>query len=461
MNRPGLRRLLVLAYLLPFLTLIQAPAAQGGGIERELAKALKQPIPRDGLAVVATFRDGDLPHRGAARRQRIAERRERILAALPPGQFRVARRYEVLPAVALLARPEAIEALGRHPEVKLVHLDGTLHAFLAEGVPLIGGDHAHDLGFTGAGVSVAVLDTGIDTDHPDLVSSLEDERCFCAYPLLPTVGCCPGGATSGTGPGSAEDGNGHGTAVSGIISSDGIVAAEGIAPDAGIVAVKVLSNQGTGRYSDIGAGLDWVLQNHAALGIRAVNLSAGDLFQHQRSDRWPCVNSNVADAIKALHADGVAVFVASGNNGYDNGIAFPACVEEAVSVGGVYDASFGARTWCRNARCTRILCTDDPADVDTFVCHSNSGAILDLLAPNYETLTCWKGGGTIAGGGTSFSSPYAAGAAALLFQADPLLTPDEALTLLESHGPQVTNPENGLSFTRIDVGGALDELTAP
>jgi subtilisin family serine protease len=226
------------------------------------------------------------------------------------------------------------------------------------------------------------------------------------------------------------------------------------------VAVKVLSRSAPAA-SDIAAGLDWVLSNHAALGIRAVNMSLGDSFQHRRSDRFPCRNTNVANAIKSLHDEGVAVFVASGNNGFDQGISFPACVAEAISVGGVYDATFGSVSWCRNASCSQILCTDAATAADGFVCHASSGPILDLLAPDWKTTTSRLGGGTLDAGGTSLATPYAAGAAALLFEADPTLTAGEVEALLEGHGPLVTNPDSGLSFPRFDVGDAVDEVLGP
>ncbi len=448
-----------------FLSLLCALVPEGpaaaGRLEKDLARALSRPVPPEGIAISVTLRRDDLPPRGLARRERIRERQGRVLDALPPGTFQVGRRLGAVAGFSGWAKPQAILALRRNPEVDLVYVDGIVHAMMAEGVPLVGGDHAHTLGITGAGVNVAVLDTGIDSDHPDLAGSVVAEQCFCAYPILSFIGCCPGGATSRSGPGSAEDDQEHGTAVSGVITSDGVDAPSGMAPDAGIVAVKVLSRFGTGRFSDIAAGLDWVLAHHQALGIRAVNMSLGDIFVHKRSDRFPCVNTNMANAIKSLRAEGVAVFVASGNNGYDQGISFPACVAEAISVGGVYDAFFDSVTWCRNASCSLTLCTDAPANPDGFVCHSNSGAILDLLAPNWKTTTSALGGGTLDAGGTSLATPYAAGAAALLFEADPTLTVDEVEALLEGHGPLVTNPDNGLSFPRLDVGGAVDEVLGP
>jgi subtilisin family serine protease len=190
-------------------------------------------------------------------------------------------------------------------------------------------------------------------------------------------------------------------------------------------------------------------------------MSLGDTAEHDDPSVPDCSTDPTSMAIAALHARGVAVFVASGNEGHDNGIAAPACTAEAISVGGVYDAAVGTIGWCGNRVCTRPLCVDATAP-DTFVCHSNSGDILDLLAPNYRTATTGLGGGTFTEfGGTSAASAYAAAQAAILLEADPGLTPEDLRVLMTSVGPLVANPDNGLAFPRTDVAEALEVLPEP
>jgi cysteine-rich repeat protein len=104
------------------------------------------------------------------------------------------------------------------------------------------------------------------------------------------------------------------------------------------------------------------------------------------------------------------------------------------------------------------LCTD-ASGPDVFVCHSNSDEILDLLAPDWRTTSPALGGGVAQFGGTSASSPYAAGQAALLLQAQPSLQPDDIRSLLKANGPLVTNRDNGLSFRRSDVAAAIASLS--
>jgi cysteine-rich repeat protein len=243
--------------------------------------------------------------------------------------------------------------------------------------------------------------------------------------------------------------------VSGIITSGGVAAGLGVAPDAEIVGVKVLSSTGSGSFADIAAGLDWVLTeaNDAgspAFGTRVVNISLSDGGEYDNAAASPCTGTNTANAIDALHANGIAVFAASGNDAHANGISFPACVANAISVGGVYDASLGNVGWGGTANCT-----DFSTVANMFVCHANSGSLLDLLAPNWRTTTSNLGGGVVGVGGTSASSPYAAGQAALMLDANAGLGPEDIRMHMTANGTNVTNAANGLTFPRTDIDLAV------
>ncbi len=436
-----------------------AATAQPTGNDRaqigpKIVKALDGPIPSEGLAIRVSLKRDDLDPPGLARRASIHARQERALRALPAGSFQLKYRFESVSGFAGRARAAAIDALLRNPEVTAIHLDSEVHATLAQGIALIGANTLHAAEITGSGVNVAVLDTGVDTDHPDLADDIIAEQCFCNDHPSPNQGCCPAGGIQQAGPGSAEDDNGHGTHTAGIITSGGVVAPTGVAPDAGIVAIKVLSATGSGFNSSIDAAFDWLVTNHQALGIRVVNVSLGDGGEYNDPFASPCSGTPSANAIALLHAAGVAVFASSGNEGHDDGISEPACIPEVISVGGVYDAPVGSVRWCGNTSCTTILCTDSSGP-DVFVCHSNSDEILDLLAPDWRTTSPALGGGIGQFGGTSASSPYAAGQAALLLEDQPDLQPEDIRSLLKDHGPLVTNPDNGLSFPRSDVGAAI------
>ncbi len=456
--RPSLPLLLL---LLVFLCL-PSPGRAAPGEERLGARlaarlARAEALPADGLRVIVKLREDAVASRGAGRASRraaIAAQQQELLDAVSPQGFRVHRRHRNSAGFSGWAARKAIQALSTHPHVERVYLDGVVRAHLVQGRALVGGDDASAAGYTGLGVNVAVLDTGIDSDHPGLVGSLVAQRCFCDDSPVPSWGCCPnGGAEQSTG-NAAEDDEGHGTAVAGIVTWS-----QSVSSAAGVVAVKVLDATGNGRFSDVDAGLDWVLDNKDAYAdpIRVVNMSLGDDTPHDDDSVYPCSGSTTANLIDMLVQAGITVVVSSGNEAFSNGIGFPACVPGAISVGGVYDAAVGNVNWCGSPTCAPYLCTDTSTAADDFVCHSNSGSLLDVVAPNWRTNTTAIGGGSANFGGTSASAPYIASQAALLYEADPSITPAQVRTRLKAHGPMVTNPANGLSFRRSNVAGALTE----
>lgn len=184
---------------------------------------------------------------------------------------------------------------------------------------------------------VAVLDTGIDTDHPDLADDLLSEECYLAAPGLSSA--CPDGSTQQRAPGAAEDDslNGHGSHVSGIITSGGVVGPPGVAPDAGISAYKVLDALADGVASDVLAAANHIIINYP--GTDLVNLSLGTaLFAPGTCDGLiPAVDA----AINTLRAGGTTIFAASHNQSPKTSMTYPACISTVVSEGAMYDANLG------------------------------------------------------------------------------------------------------------------------
>jgi subtilisin family serine protease len=435
--------------------------AQGAGAARDvlgdrIIEALNEPLPDGGIAISVVLREplsqGRQMSRGTARQARVADRQNRVLTSVYEAGFTLRHRYREVSGFAGWASAEAIAILAEHPEVLSVDLERPSRLNLSHGVPMIGADVAHAAGVTGNGVIVAVLDTGFDSDHPYLVNALVAEACFCDDHPSPSVGCCPDGSQAQLGIGSAEDDNGHGTEMSGVITSDNATR-KGVAPDAKIVAVKVSPASGGGSLSDITAGLDWVLASGIALGVQVVNISISDGAEHGDSAVLPCTGSNLGNSIAALDTAGVVVFASSGNDGYSNGISHPACVPQAISVASVFDANFGGIDFG--------ICEDTPATVDQITCISNTGSILDILAPGAITNTSQMGGGHAGEAGTSIASAYASGQAALLLEADPTLTPGQIKALMVGSGPLVVDADNQLSFPRADIEDALIALPEP
>ncbi|MEW6428293.1 MAG: S8 family serine peptidase [Thermodesulfobacteriota bacterium] len=428
-----------------------APAVVGGDDFRRAVETdravrvlikLKEDADPPGLSRSAGAR---LP---GARIDRAAIRRlqDRLETSFTPAErttlIRIRRRLENIPWLSAELAGGALARLSRLPFVEALVEDVPVRASLAQSGPLTGAGIAGAAGIDGGGVAVAVLDTGIDANHPDLASSLLHEECFA------TGNKCPGGTSRASGPGSARDDNGHGTHVAGIITADH-ASWRGIAPAAGVVAVKVLDATGNGWSSDIIAALDWTAGNHAAYNIRVVNLSLGyGLYPAVCDSSQPAF----AAAAQAAAEAGIAVFAAAGNDAAANGIAVPACLAPVISVGSVYDANIGGLSWG--------VCTDNATAADRISCFSDVAPFLDLLAPGALIYASARGGGHEHRGGTSMASPHAAAAAALLLQGAPSLQPEEIRTLLRSTGTPLHDDRVNLDFPRLDSGAALRTVAA-
>ena len=339
--------------------------------------------------------------------------------------FELKRQYDYIPALAGTVTAAALTVLQNHPQVASIRLDEQRNFILADSLPLMQVNSVHALPYTGKGITVAVLDTGVDTNHPDLADSIIAQHCFSE------ASCPPFGSNEGN---IAEDdiyGRGHGTHIAGIITSP-----DGVAPDANIVAIKVSSKIGIFNApldSDILAGLDWIRTNLNTLPVQIINISiGGGSFTNICDDEHP----EYSNIFKQLRASGITIFIGVGNDGSTNGIGSPACLNDAIAVGA-----------------TNV--------VDEVAGFSNSNNLVDVLAPGEDITSSLIGGGTITSGGTSFAAPMAAGVAALMLEANPKLTPSLIELLLENTGVTLMDTKNNLTFPRINalaaVEGALRE----
>lgn len=383
---------------------------------------------------------------------RLAARSAALLRTLPASGFEVRRQFERVPGVALEISAPALAALLDDPAVLRVDLDAGGKAALAQAVPLVHADIVQASGITGAGATVAILDTGIDATHVDLTGALDGEACFCS--TADNVGCCPGGGETRTGPGSAVDDNGHGTHVAGIVTGNGGVAPRGVAPGSRVVAVKVLD--ATGSFccsSDVVAALDWIAANRP--DVDAVNLSLGTnaLFPGD-CDSATAYTLLFSAAVAQLRAQGIAVVAASGNDGSGTSMSAPACVHDVLSVGATWDANVGYQG-------TMCLPPPDGPGPDTttsagkIACFSNTDASLDLVAPGAPIDSTLRGGGVVTYYGTSMAAPMAAGCAALLREAYPGTPAAGIEGALRSSPTLATDSTNGLTFPLLDCQRAL------
>ena len=389
------------------------------------------------------------------RRQEVAQARGLVRANLLGTAHSFVREYQELPFVALEVGVDALRTLeSLYGLVIRVVPDRLQRPFLSESVPLVQADKAwagdfSGIPFTGSGTAVVILDTGVDKNHPFLIGKVVEEACFSSNNAgLDATSLCPGRANSSFAPGSgmpcsaAIDGCEHGTHVAGIAAGTGS-AFSGVARNASIMAVQIftkfenLAVCGSADpcvrafSSDILAGLERVYNRRAAHNFAAVNMSLGGGKSTTTCDSD--INKPIIDLLRA--AD-IPTVIASGNDGFTDGITFPSCVSTAVSVGSTGDGSFSATA-------------------DVVSAFSNSASFLSLLAPGAVINSSVPGTGFDNRQGTSMATPHVTGAFALLKEAGPDLTVTQMLDALQNTGTAVLDARNGITTPRIRILDAL------
>jgi hypothetical protein len=282
---------------------------------------------------------------------------------------------------------------------------------------------------TGAGVTVAVIDTGIDYNLPALGGGIG-----AGHMVL-------GGYDYADNDPDPMDESGHGTSVAGVIAANPYtvngVTYQGVAPDANLVALRVGTETNI-PTTNIEKALRWVIDNYQNYHIKVVNLSLGS-----GSYPDPETDSITSDEFRTLHDLGIFVVAASGNSQDElsgpisqDGIAYPAADPNVFAVGAA-DSNDVITTWAQR------------------------GDELDLLAPGVNIVMPKMGGGTVTEDGTSFSSPYVAGTAALIAQEDPTAKAGDIGSILMASGDNNRDGDNesgnttGLLFSRLDISAAL------
>ena len=253
----------------------------------------------------------------AVRAGEVATIERAFVAEAAPLNFRATGSLSHFPVVFGEIEVSKVVSIARLPYVDKIFEDEIVHAMRVQGGNLMKSPQLRTMfGGSGLGVEVAVLDTGI-SPHTEL-----GNRVVAQADLTAT-----------TGNGTIDD-NGHGTWVAGIIAGS-----QGIAPQANLWAIKVLKADGNSTSSSVMNGLDLVYANRNGFGgLDIINMSLGG-GPPQNSDCDALSPFSVLFA--GFETEGIPIFVASGNDGFLNGISHPACHSKVVAVGAVYDASVG------------------------------------------------------------------------------------------------------------------------
>ncbi len=343
-------------------------------------------------------------------------------AAAVGGVMGVARQFNrVFSGSAMTATPNAIRVLATRPDVETIWLDEPVHTLLDVSVPLIQAPKVWNAGFTGKGIRVGIVDTGIDPDHPDFAGRIAATKDF-------------------TGEGD-RDNNGHGTHVAGIVGGTGAQSGgkyRGVAPDCSYIIAKVLRGDGSGMMSDVIAGLEFDAEQHA----QVVNLSLGGGANCDGTDALSVACDSVWD-------QGIVVCVAAGNSGPGAGtLGSPGCAKPVITIGATDKqdgmASYSSRGPTADGRVKPDVCFPGSS---IHSCRAKGTAMGDPIDNFYTTAS-----------GTSMATPHASGTCALLLQAQPKSKPQQIKDVLMRTAKDLGLDANTQGKGRADAFAAYQAL---
>jgi subtilisin family serine protease len=366
--------------------------------------------------------------------------------------FEPSWRFHHIPIIAGTIETELLDDLLNVEGVVFLTLNGELRIALDNAIGIHHVDTVWDYGYTGEGISIAIIDTGIDPLHVGLNDfdddpTTNDPKVVAFYDALDDSG------DDGSGETEPYDDQGHGSHCAGIsagtgavdenpVGGDGSKPYRGVAPDAWLVGVKVLDSGGSGSFAEVMRGMEWTIDNKIKYNIRAASMSLGGVWLVELTQEQ---EERITHLANEMVAAGISLMIAAGNSAGYGTIGTPGAAKDVITVGA----------------------TEDSKDLAVY---SSKGPTHEgQIKPNVAAIgsavmsvEANSGNGYASYSGTSMATPMVAGMAVLLLQANPDLQPLMIRTILESTSefmwlshPVRPNNDYGWGFVLMDT--ALEE----
>ena len=360
-------------------------------------------------------------------------------------------RFHHIPIIAGTIETELLDELLEVEGVVFLTLNGELRIALDNAIGIHHVDTVWDYGYTGEGISIAIIDTGIDPLHVGLNDfdddpTTNDPKVVAFYDALDDSG------DDGSGETEPYDDQGHGSHCAGISAGTGAVDEgplgddskpyRGVAPDAWLVGVKVLDSGGSGSFAEVMRGMEWTIDNKIKYNIRAASMSLGGVWLVELTQEQ---EERVTHLANEMVAAGISLMIAAGNSAAYGTIGTPGAAKDVITVGSTEDSKELA-----------VYSSKGPTHEGQI--KPNVAAIGSAVM----SVEANSGNGYASYSGTSMATPMVAGMAVLLLQANPDLQPLMIRTILESTSefrwlshPVRPNNDYGWGFVLMDT--ALDE----
>ncbi|WP_199872897.1 S8 family peptidase [Inediibacterium massiliense] len=330
-------------------------------------------------------------------------------------------------AIAAEIPAKSIDHVAAHHMIQFINQDAKVFKCMDNASLAAAGHRVHDLGYTGKGVGIAILDTGV-YPHDDLVKptnriiGFKDFVNNRNYPY---------------------DDDGHGTHVAGIAAGSGYANEKytGIAPEANIIGIKVLDETGSGSTSDILAGVQWTIDNKDKYNIKVLNMSLGSPADKSYQQ------DPLAKAAAAAVNSGLTVITAAGNSGPNpSSITSPGNSPSVITVGAADDNK------------TTSYEDDFVADFSSRGPAIGGVSKPDLVAPGVDIMSLSNKGHSsyVTHSGTSMASPMVAGTAALMYEKDPNLSPSQVKQKLLGTAVNIGDTRYAEGAGILNIRAALD-----